>query len=478
MRHENNHPIQNFLKLLDDNDVLYACWKDLNLLSDVFDGKKDLDILVSSEDAKKLIKLTNDFGALILSNRFEISDDLIHIFLQGEGDLIFHLHVYMRLITGESWVKEYHLPIESKVLQQRIWDLNYKIWIIPQSLNQEFIILRYLLKITSLTSLYAYRKKRRDAKAHILNSKYGPSDKVFLNLSKLLNDHTIILESDKIKIHYFAAMKLRRIFLKYRRLTVASLFFQRLKGAHARILKKYYHKEKKIFSSEGIILAITGVDGSGKSSLIENTESHYSKILTTRRTHIGRPYPNFINKLFQIFRNKNTSKNPSLNKQTTSFLKSVFALCLAILRLHRARKITRLAKKGYLVLVDRWPTLELGKMDGPRIKFNENSNLFIWYLGKFESHIYKKIPNSDICIVLNVSLKEAQLRNSTRKKVNKESSQEIAQRYYQNSEFTPKSKNIINYDNTSDFATAKHDIIKLSWVYISNQVKEKIGYDI
>ena len=51
-------------------------------------------------------------------------------------------------------------------------------------------------------------------------------------------------------------------------------------------------------------------------------------------------------------------------------------------------------------------------------------------------------------------------------------------RYYQNSEFTPKSNNIVNYDNTSDFATAKRDIIKLSWAYISNQVKEKIGYDI
>lgn len=478
MKRENNHPIQNFLKLFDDNDVVYYCWKDLDLLNDVFDAKKDLDILVLSKDAKKIIKLANDFGALVLRNRFEISDDLIHIFLQGEGDVVFHVHVYMRLITGESWVKEYHLPIERKVLQQRIWDLNYKIWIIPQSLNQEFIILRYFLKITSLTSLYAYRKKRLDAKRHILKLKCGPSKEVFVNLSKLLNDHTITMKSDKIKTHYFAALKLRRIFLKYKRFTITSLFFYRLKGAYARIIRKYFHKEKKIFSNEGLILAITGVDGSGKSSLIENTESYYSKILTTRRTHIGRPYPNFINKFFQILRNKKTRKNVRLNKETTSFLKSVFALCLAILRLNQARKISRLAKKGYLVLVDRWPTLELGKMDGPRIKLNETSNIFIWYLGKFERHIYKKIPSSDVCIVLNVSLKEAQLRNKIRKKVNKESSLEIAQRYYQNSEFTPKSKNIINYDNTSDFARAKHDIIKLSWASILDQVTEEIGYDI
>ena len=115
MKRANSHPIQNFLKLLDDNDVLYACWKDLDLLSDVFDGKKDLDILASSKDAKKLINL-DDFGAQF-SNRFEICDDLMHIFLQGEG-IIYHVHVYMRLITGER-VKQYHLPIESKVLQKR-----------------------------------------------------------------------------------------------------------------------------------------------------------------------------------------------------------------------------------------------------------------------------------------------------------------------------------------------------------------------
>ena len=41
-------------------------------------------------------------------------------------------------------------------------------------------------------------------------------------------------------------------------------FFSTFKRSTYRILKKYFHKEKKIFSSEGIILAITGVDGSGK----------------------------------------------------------------------------------------------------------------------------------------------------------------------------------------------------------------------
>ncbi|MDA9185691.1 hypothetical protein N9O40_00035 [Planktomarina sp.] len=473
MKNEIQHPIQIFLQFLDNKEIKYVCWKDLNLLGDVFEGKKDLDILILAGNTKKLVQIANGFGALILRNRFENTDDLIHLFLQGEGGEVFHVHVYTRLITGESWVKEFHLPIERKVLQQRIWDLEYNIWVIPESLNQEFIILRYLLKITSLFSLYSYRKKRSDATHYIYKIQNGPSQDVFVNISKMLNKNLILLKSDNIKIHYFSALKLREKLLKYRRFTLMSLFFRRLKGAYVRLLKKYVYKEKKIFPNQGVILAITGVDGSGKSSLIASTENYYSKILTTRRTHIGRPYPNFIGNIFQIFRNKNASKNVNLSKETTSLLKSIFALFLALSRLRRAQKITRLAEKGYLVLVDRWPTRELGKMDGPRVKFNENSSLCIWYLGKCEHHMYNKIPSSDICIILHVSLDDAQLRNSTRKKVNKESAQEIEQRFYKNYEFVPKSKNIINYNNTSDLVTAKHDIIKLSWTSILDQVTEE-----
>lgn len=466
----NIHPIHAFLEMLDDKSVDYACWKDLDLLDAVFAGKKDLDIIVCAADKEILIQLAKDFGALILRNRFDISGDLIHVFIRGEDESIFHIHIYTRLITGESWVKEYHFPIERQILDNRIWDHIYKIWSIPQNLNQELIILRYFLKITSVISLYAYRKKRIDARNYVSLISKKPAHDIFLNLSIMLKNKKILYNSEEIKNHYFTALKIRKKFLKYRRLSTIRLFSFRLNGLKDRFLNKYLYNENKILPSHGFVLAITGVDGSGKSSLIKSTENYFSKILTTRRSHIGRPYPDFVSKVYHILQDKNRSKNKNDSKQNTSLLKSIFALFLALLRLHKAQKIMRLANKGYLVLVDRWPTQELGKMDGPRIQYDQSASLFTSNLGKLEHYIYKKIPCADMCIILNVTLEVAQLRNFSRQKVNKETKQQIEQRFYLNQEFVPKSKTIINYNNTSEFMTAKHDIIKLCWGHISGQV--------
>lgn len=472
MKNKNNHPIHTFLKLLDDKRISYVCWKDLNLLDEVFAGEKDLDIIVLDEDKNKLVKLAQDFGALLLRNRFEISDDLIHLFFRGDAGSVFHIHIYTRLFTGESWVKEYYLPIEREIIDKRVWDHNYKLWLLPQNLNQEFIVLRYFLKTTSLLSFYSYRNKKISAKQSILKLKNGVSKEIFLNLSQMLNDIEILHDTDDIKMNYFFALKLRKKFSKYRRFSIITLFFRRWYGLYIRIVRKYFLKEKKILLNKGVIFAITGVDGSGKSSLITTTGNFYSKVLTTRLSHTGRPYPGFINKIFLFLQNKKSSHNVRTGKEPVSILRSIFALVLALLRFYRVQKINRLAQRGYLILVDRWPTMEQGKMDGPRIKFNEKSNLLTFYLSKIESYIYEQILSSDVCVILKVTERDAQLRNKNRIKVNKETHHEIKQRYYENFEFRPKSKNIICYENTSDFVIAKEDIIQLCWMTLLDLQQE------
>ena len=48
--------------------------------------------------------------------------------------------------------------------------------------------------------------------------------------------------------------------------------------------------------------------------------------------------------------------------------------------------------------MDRWPTAEQGKMDGPRIRFYENSRPIVRFLGGLEQKIYNEFPMADICI--------------------------------------------------------------------------------
>jgi thymidylate kinase len=468
MNTKQSHPIQNILQFFQDRNILYVCWKDLDLFTDIFDGKKDLDILVLNEEKNRLIDLAQEFGALILKNRFETSDDLLHLYLTDESGCIFHIHVYTRLVTGESWLKEYHFPIEKKLFEERVWDPIYRIWKISNLLNQELLVLRHLLKITSITSWYTYRNKKKSAMHYISQLKKDPNKEIFVHISRYLdNSNFSLLSGDLNKLNYITAIKFRDRISNYKRLTNVQILFLRFKNIFWRLQKRFVRKEKKFFLKKGVILAFTGVDGSGKSSLLSHTESFYSKILTTKKTHIGRPFPTLVHSVWRILKSKRKTDSTTASKPWTSIFKCTFALLLAKMRLQRARYIYRLANKGNLILVDRWPTAEQGKMDGPRIRFYENSRPIVRFLGGLEQKIYNEFPMADICIFLRVSSLQALERNKNRIKANKETSGEIIKRFSENYEYYPKARLVLEYENSLDLIKAQSDIVIQSWLAIS-----------
>tara|TARA_B100000780_G_scaffold279220_1_gene256668 strand:- start:5236 stop:6660 length:1425 start_codon:yes stop_codon:yes gene_type:complete len=464
--------IYNILEELDKNDILYVCWKDMDLFEDVLVGKKDLDILILNKDRQKIIALAEKVGFLELKNSFEVSDNLMHLYLADGASIVYHIHIYFQLITGESWLKEFHIPIEDELLRDRVWNEPYQLWVLPDDLAQELLILRHFLKTTSLVSSFVYKKKRAKAQQYLSVLNNQLSENIFRNIAFYLGDDSIELRACELNVpNYFTAIKIRRKMSKYKRLNKLNIIKNRYHHLFLRIQKKYLLKEKKIFLNDGIILAFTGVDGSGKSSLIEHTESFYSRFLTTKKLHMGRPYPTFVNSIWRILKSKKIKEQSNISKLSTPIWKCVFAYILVKIRLKRACYAKKLAKKGYLVLVDRWPTWELGKMDGPRIKFHSKSNFLVRLLGEREREIYQNFKMADICIILKVSSSHALERNHDRVKVNKETQDEILERFETNNVFNPRAHNVIEFDNSIELEHAEISIISQSWIAMSKLIK-------
>ena len=104
-----------------------------------------------------------------------------------------------------------------------------------------------------------------------------------------------------------------------------------------------------------------------------------------------------------------------------------------------------------MVLVDRWPTNDFGKMDGPKIVGLGTGSRLINSLAMFEKTIYERIPPADICFYLEVDIDEARKRNFERVKDGKETDEMIIMRHQNNQETIPITNRLIRFTNNGSY---------------------------
>tara|TARA_B100001113_G_scaffold340415_1_gene324592 strand:+ start:50 stop:763 length:714 start_codon:yes stop_codon:yes gene_type:complete len=212
-------------------------------------------------------------------------------------------------------------------------------------------------------------------------------------------------------------------------------------------------RNKKKFIGGGIVVAISGSDGAGKSSMIVGLNNLYSSFLDCKIYALGKPQGKLLELARSFIRRKDRIKQKhsyTLKKQS-SLKDAILACTLAFLRLRKASIAVKKARKGNMVLVDRWPTDSHGKMDGPKIINYKIRNSFISFLASLEQSIYQKIPEADLCFYLEVDIDNALKRNHERVKEGKESDEEIVMRHQNNHDIIPICKKLIKFSNTGPY---------------------------
>lgn len=365
--------------------IKYCHWKSNEHLLDGLAGKTDLDVLVEMEQRAEAENILRSLGYIKMISQFGFLYSFVDDWIgcdREQGRLI-HIHLYYEVISGHMGLKEYTLPFKQMLLDSRILDNRYSIFISSPEL--EIVILytrvgikadyadifsakmgKYHLPENDLQEIiYLKRKSNWDKIKVIVKEYYGSmSDKMFHLMKQDLYDSKWILELHWIAIKTFKKdmrtsklTPLLKIFYKfsvYGRLGLRKYIMPNL------IIRKTFGKKK------GVVIAIIGQDGAGKSTISNEIKEWLSWKVDVKKAYLGsgEHYHSWQKKVINLLERsdhvvlRGIRFNAALSN-LSSLARHTYKTVL------KARKF---ADKGGVVILDRFPQIQYeGINDGPKI---------------------------------------------------------------------------------------------------------------
>jgi len=171
-------------------------------------------------------------------------------------------------------------------------------------------------------------------------------------------------------------------------------------------------------SSGGLLLAIVGGDGSGKTTAVSAMNQWLLREFEVSTIHMGKPSWSRMTILIRgvVKIGRLLARYPFTLEGSESIIYTpaakfpgyvwlIHEVCTARDRFLNYAKARKRANKGTIVICDRFPMTDLKLMDGPqveRLTAKVRPNGFIDFLARWEAKYYRKILPPDLLIVLRV----------------------------------------------------------------------------
>jgi thymidylate kinase len=429
---------------LDAAGIRYCHWKSNRKIDEALRGETDLDLLVARRDAAR-------FQALIASLGYkpgvgQASPSICHYYgLDEVSGILVHLHVYYRIVTGGTVLKNHRLPLEDMLLGrvQRVDEL----YTPDRAAELVCFVIRKALEYASPSEALFLAREGDAVVTELAWLRETVADD---DVSRLLREHlpalplAVFLRCREA----IASGSVVRRFLACRRLAAHLRSRARYRRPHAamirgrRILARVAfavmgRHVRDVLLSGGAVIAVVGSDGAGKSTIVRGLGDWLAECLAVRSIHAGKPPPAWLTLaprlLLPLLRRltpgyRTTSVEMAGDEKTARgaqalrgrrlfFLYPLRALMLAYERRRLLVRAHRAASRGELVLCDRYPTVQPGVPEGPALAFlaQDPSRLYSW-LARVEADIYRTIPPPDVVLHLDVPVDLACHRNLTRDK--------------------------------------------------------------
>jgi thymidylate kinase len=192
--------------------------------------------------------------------------------------------------------------------------------------------------------------------------------------------------------------------------------WRRLEGGIQR--RVFRSSTKKRLASGGLMIAIVGGDGSGKTTAVNGLFECLSKEFKIKKIHMGKPPWSFTTSIIRgilkigrslgLYQFVREGSRQTLNTFSPSFPGYPWLIrevCTARDRYLIYKLGRRFATNGGLVLCDRFPIALIKIMDGPqveRVTRGIKTNKIILLLASLEEKYYKQIMLPDLLITLRV----------------------------------------------------------------------------
>ncbi len=420
--------IVNLLEALHANDIQYCHWKSNEHLEASMSGDTDLDVLFDENQKVKLESILNTLGFKLFTaiKQKQYKDIVDYIGLDLPSGKVIHIHTHFKLTMGEPYLKGYQINFEEKILRGRIYNEEFGIYCINPSFELILLYLRESLKLRHRDVLLMYLKNKINYNEFSIREynwlKTRASDSEVHNILKtIFTDHNTIYnfitgEFNRKQLYKLAPI-IRREFASNRLYSpYVALILRWYREATIIISRKLARLlaipivSKRINPRGGIIVAVIGADGSGKSTVTNNLKETFQTKLDVYKIYFGRGdgKSSLSRKLLLMFKvllvdkknNREKKSEQDSPKRKESLVRTVYKCAEALLvaqEKSKNMKQMKIAKKrGLLVICDRYPQNQImGYNDGPLLHDHLNSrNPFFRAAAKIESRIYIKAENN------------------------------------------------------------------------------------
>jgi thymidylate kinase len=467
-----------------NQEIPYAAWKGCHELYIALEGKANVDILIDPDYQDRFQRLMCEYG-FVHAEYKQLSFPLVeHYYCYDKMlDQIGHLHVYYGLVTGESHTKSYHIPLEKEFLSRRFMN-DYGIYELSYCDQAVVHAIRHYMKISSLLGYLFWARERPDYVQEYdyisngLISQAGGATSRVASIDLLTFNFGQLPMTVSISAYLDARRRISQL-AHYRRLGTFEALFQSLYNFAVRVLIKIFRVGKRL--DKGIVFAISGVDGSGKSSLVKDLSKWLQDDFDVVTVHLGRPTPTMLTLLlypflffYHLIQDRKAASLAIPTERTRinrvprhTIMFATRQLALAYERYQLARHARQRADSGWIVISDRYPSNSDGKMDSPKLKVGTFKPLN--QFAKAERALYGYMPNADVVIWLDVTPETAIERNQQRVKRGKETDAEIFYRHKNNQQLDFRTKQTVIVDANHDYDTVLRNVKRILWELLNER---------
>lgn len=437
--------ILNLFDTFSKRKVEYCHFKSNNNLVPALNGVDDLDVLVAWKDADKFMQIISEKGFRIATDRNSVPTPFVYHYFGVDPDtgLIVHLHVYFRLVTGGSILKNHWIRVEHMFLQSAKPVGEGGVFIPSAEADLILFVIRKCIEQPSLIEHFLFLRDWENIQAELtwlleradrsvvreLVAEWLPEVPV-----ELIDSAIDLLEKkgsiiDRVRL----GIRVRRLFKntvfnesKASILRTIVFFTAYFKGK-----LKIRRKDRYIFPG-GMIIAFTGSEASGKSTLSKEIATWLSERFDVSHIHMGKPPKNWRTRPFWLgieiysrlktkLTNSNVSEEKSDMEGTEVGADRVAAnqphpiICWldSIDRKYWLKTHCFRMMQGGIVITDRYPANQSGGLDGARIEANSE---FTKMLSRWELRNYQGLPQPDLVFKavapLEVTLERNRLRDN------------------------------------------------------------------
>lgn len=415
---------------LDAADVRYCQWKGHWKAARWAQGDGDVDLLVDRAHVQRFLSVLCDLGfkeMLPHPNR-QVPGIRSYYGLDRWTHRLVHLHVHTRLVFGGG--PSYWLPLEKPLLDSAVRETTVFRTPAPE--------LELIVLVLRLVERYSWREALRPGQPPWFGALLGEGEYLAgradtSRLLALLGAHL-----PWIDLPFWAACweALRPDLPRRRRVALRRELRQRLRPhafaggdrmAFARVLRRAaralgaHRPARKRPASGGLVVALVGADGAGKSVCAAELHRWLGKTLDTVHAHLGHPPRSLLSlavgaalKAGAILEAAVAGGKGSLT--LIRCLQLVRHLCTARDRYRLATKVRRFAAGGGVAICERYPIAHERILIGPRIPAlipTVRWRRVAEFLRDREAAYYRRIPVPDLLAVLEVHPETAVRRKTT-----------------------------------------------------------------